>query len=126
VNKYGEEVKVGRVVGLQAQRGRMRGHWLVSRRIAWAPVIGESQHAAQVGNEGDEAGQAQGDGTATARAALPRAWTGFNNCTARLTGELSRAIFGRGDHEKEDWCTPEVVAQFRAMRSQRFAEALQC
>lgn len=126
VNKYGEEVKVGRVVGLQAQRGRMRGHWLVSRRIAWAPVIGESQHAAQVGNEGDAAGQAQGDGTATAREALPRAWTGFNNCTARLTGELSRAIFGRGDHEKEDWCTPEVVAQFRAMRSQRFAEALQC
>lgn len=126
VNKYGEEVKVGRVVGLEAQRGRMRGHWLVSRRIAWAPVIGESQHAAQVGNEGDAAGQAQGDGTATARAALPRAWTGFNNCTARLTGELSRAIFGRGDHEKEDWCTPEVVAQFRAMRSQRFAEALQC
>ena len=126
VNKYGEEVKVGRIVGLQAQRGRMRGHWLVSRRIAWAPVIGESQHAAQVGNEGDAAGQAQGDGTATARAALPRAWTGFNNCTARLTGELSRAIFGRGDHEKEDWCTPEVVAQFRAMHSQRFAEALQC
>ena len=126
VNKYGEEVKVGRIVGLQAQRGRMRGHWLVSRRIAWAPVVGESQHAAQVGNEGDAAGQAQGDGTATARAALPRAWTGFNNCTARLTGELSRAIFGRGDHEKEDWCTPEVVAQFRAMRSQRFAEALQC
>ncbi len=126
VNKYGEAVKVGRIVGLEAQRGRMRGHWLVSRRIAWAPVIGESQHAAQVGNEGDAAGQAQGDGTATARAALPRPWTGFNNCTARLTGELSRAIFGRGDHEKEDWCTPEVVAQFRAMRSQRFAEALQC
>ena len=126
VNKYGEEVKVGRIVGLQAQRGRMRGHWLVSRRIAWAPVIGESQHAAQVGNEGDAAGQAQGDGTATARAALAAPWTGFNNCTARLTGELSRAIFGRGDHEKEDWCTPEVVAQFRAMRSQRFAEALQC
>ena len=126
VNKYGEAVKVGRIVGLEAQRGRMRGHWLVSRRIAWAPVVGESQHAAQVGNEGDAAGQAQGDGTATARAALPRPWTGFNNCTARLTGELSRAIFGRGDHEKEDWCTPEVVAQFRAMRSQRFAEALQC
>ncbi len=126
VNKYGEEVKVGRIVGLQAQRGRMRGHWLVSRRIAWAPVVGESQHAAQVGNEGDAAGQAQGDGTATARAALAAPWTGFNNCTARLTGELSRAIFGRGDHEKEDWCTPEVVAQFRAMRSQRFAEALQC
>ena len=126
VNKYGEAVKVGRIVGLQAQRGRMRGHWLVSRRLAWVPVQAESTHAAQVGNEGDAAGQAQGDGTATARAALPRAWTGFNNCTARLTGELSRALFGRGDHEIEDWCTPEVVAHFRAMRSPRFAEALQC
>ncbi len=126
VNKYGEAVKVGRIVGLQAQRGRMRGHWLVSRRLAWVPVQAESTHAAQVGNEGDAAGQAQGDGTATARAALPRAWTGFNNCTARLTGELSRALFGRGDHEIEDWCTPEVVAHFRAVRSQRFAEALQC
>lgn len=126
VNKYGEAVKVGRIVGLQAQRGRLRGHWLVSRRIAWVPVLGESLHAAQAGNEGDAAGQAQGDGAATARAALPRAWTGFNNCTARLTGELSRALFGRGDHEKEDWCTPEAVAHFRAMRSQGFAEALQC
>ncbi|MDR6152162.1 hypothetical protein QF021_000251 [Acidovorax delafieldii] len=126
VNKYGEAVKVGRIVGLQAQRGRMRGHWLVSRRLAWVPVQAESTHAAQVGQDGDAAGQAQGDGTATARAALPRAWTGFNNCTARLTGELSRALFGRGDHEIEDWCTPEVVAHFRAMRSPRFAEALQC
>ena len=123
VNKYGEEVKVGRIVGLRAQRGRMCGRWLVSRRIAWAPVIGEDTHAAHAV---DAAGQAQGHDSDTqgapARAALPRAWTGFNNCTARLTGEVSRIVFGRGDHEIEDWCTPQVVAHFRALRN---AEAWQ-
>ena len=122
VNKYGEPVKAGRIVGLQPQRGRMCGRWLVSRRIAWAPVLGESTHAAHAGDVAGAADQAQGDGTATARAALPRAWTGFNNCTARITNELSRGLFGRGDHEMSDWATPEVVAQFRAMRSQQFAE----
>ncbi|MGX5664210.1 replication endonuclease [Diaphorobacter nitroreducens] len=120
VNKYGEEVKVGRIVGLRAQRGRMCGRWLVSRRIAWAPVIGEDTHAAHAVDSEDAAGQAQGHSSATqgaqARAALPRAWTGFNNCTARLTGELSRLAFGRGDHEIQDWCTPEVVAHYRALR----------
>lgn len=119
VNRYGDEVKVGRIVGLVPQRGRMRGRWLVSRRIAWSPVIQE--HA----REGSESG-AQTLALGDARAALAAPWTGFNNCTARLTGELSRALFGRGDHEIEDWCTPEVVAHFRAMRSPRFAEALQC
>lgn len=126
VNKYGEEVKVGRIVGLRAQRGRMCGRWLVSRRIAWAPVIGEDAHAAHAQGAQDEAGQAQGHSSATqgaqARAALPRAWTGFNNCTARLTGAVSRIVFGRGDHEIEDWCTPQVVAHFRALRD---AEACQ-
>lgn len=121
VNKYGEPVKVGRIVGLQPQRGRMCGRWLVSRRIAWAPVLGESTHAAHAGGVVGAADQAQGDGTATARAALPRAWTGFNNCTARITHNLSRGLFGRGDHEMSDWATPEVVAQFRAMHSQQFA-----
>ncbi|ADU99003.1 replication endonuclease [Alicycliphilus denitrificans] len=120
VNRYGEEVKVGRVVGLRAQRGRMCGHWLVSRRIAWTPVIGEGTHAAHGMDAGDAAGQAQGHGNgpqgAQSRAALAAPWTGFNNCTARITHELSRLAFGRGDHEIEDWCTPEVVAHYRALR----------
>ncbi|UYL85544.1 replication protein [Acidovorax phage Alfacinha1] len=122
VNKYGEDVKVGRIVGLRPQRGRMCGRWLVSRRIAWAPVLGESTHAADVAGAAD---QAQGQAEAPARAALPRAWTGFNNCTARLTHELSRTAFGRGDHEKEDWCTPEALAHFRALRSPALAEGWQ-
>jgi len=116
VNRYGEEVKVGRVVGLLAQRGRMAGRWLVSRRIMWAPVLGEGAAAAT-----PEQGDAQGE--APARAALPRAWTGFNNCTARLTHELRRLVFGRGDHEKEDWCTPEAVAHYRRIQQLQRQEA---
>lgn len=120
VNRYGEEVAVGRIVGLQPQRGRMRGRWMVSRRIAWVPVLGEdaqATHAAQALEQGAPAGEP------APRAALAAPWTGFNNCTARLTGELRRGLFGRGDHEMEDWCTPETVAQFRAMRAMQATEA---
>ena len=123
VNKYGEEVKVGRIVGLQPQRGRMCGRWLVSRRIAWAPVVDEVAIAAHAADSKAAAGQAQGDGTATARAALPRAWTGFNNCTARITGELIRAAVPPSCHFKEDWCKPETVAQFRVLRAMQSTEA---
>ena len=123
VNKYGEAVTVGRIVGLQPQRGRMCGRWLVSRRIAWAPVVDEAAIAAHAADSTTAAGQAQGDGTATARAALPRAWTGFNNCTARITGELIRELVPPSCHVKEDWCKPETVAQFRALRAMQSTEA---
>ncbi len=117
VNRYAEEIKVGRITGLQAQGGRLCGHRLVSRRIAWRPVIGEAAQAAQAVAPTPGAAVAQ----APARAALPRAWTGFNNCTARITHELSRSAFGRGDHEISDWCTPEVVQQFTALRASQFS-----
>ncbi len=119
VNKYGEVIEVGRIVGLQPQKGHMRGRWLVSRRIAWAPVAAESStHAAHSfdAENGDVAEQAQGTGTAQSRDPQDRAWTGFNNCTARITHGLRRALFGRGDHEMSDWATPETVAHFRALR----------
>jgi hypothetical protein len=119
VNKYGEAVKVGRIVGLQTQRGRLGGHWLVSRRMAWKPVI---QEPAQDGARDDAETSAQAAAQGAARAALAAPWTGFNNCTARITGDLRRLTFGRGDHEIEDWATPQVAAHFRAMRS---AEAWQ-
>lgn len=123
VNKYGEPVTVGRIVGLQPQRGRMCGRWLVSRRIAWSPVVDEVAIATHAADSTTAAGQAQGDGTATARAALPRAWTGFNNCTARITGELIREAVPPSCHFKEDWCKPETVAQFRALRAMQSTEA---
>lgn len=94
VNKYGEAVKVGRLVGLQPSRGRMCGRWLISRRIAWSPVLSESASA----SASEE--QAQGQAEATARAALPRAWTGFNNCTARFENSLARAFFHRADEAR--------------------------
>ncbi|WP_169167613.1 replication endonuclease [Acidovorax sp. SRB_24] len=115
VNKYGESVTVGRIVGLRAQRGRMCGRWLVSRRIAWTPVLDESALAAHgMAGGSDDSGQAQGDGTATARAALPRAWTGFNNCTARITHELSELAFGPGRPDFSEWARSEHVPPLRA------------
>lgn len=119
VNKYGEKIEIGRIVGLTPQHGRMAGRWLVSRRIAWVPVAAESStHAAHSfdAENGDAAEQAQGTGTAQSRDPQDRAWTGFNNCTARITHGLRRALFGRGDHEMSDWATPETVAHFRALR----------
>ena len=123
VNKYGEDVTVGRIVGLQPQQGRMCGRWLVSRRIAWTPVVDEAAIAAHAAESEAAACQGQGDGKATARAALPRPWTGFNNCTARITGELVRELVPPSAHFKEDWCKPEMVAQFRALRAMQSTEA---
>lgn len=68
VNQYGEPVTVGRVVGVECGAGR----WLVSRRIAWARVAVESAQRQEPGQ----------------RAAQAAPWTGFNNCTARMRGEL--------------------------------------
>ena len=125
VNKYGEPVKVGRIVGLKAQRGRMCGHWLVSRRIAWSPVVDDTAHAAAVAVDASAADvqisttaeQAQGTGEAPARAALPRAWTGFNNCTARITGELRDLVFGAPTPEPEVIYPPETIAYFKKLRA---------
>jgi len=129
VNKYGEEVRVGRIVGLSPQRGRMRGRWLVSRRIAWAPVVQEHSHAADVGSDALSdaqitvaAGQAQGVGAAAVRPALPGAWTGFNNCTARLTGELRDMLYGAPKPAPEHIYPAETIQFFRELRA---AEAMQ-
>lgn len=122
VNRYGEAVEVGRIVGLTPQRGRMCGRWLVSRRIAWMPVANESStHAAHAFKTKTEnpnaAGQAQSASMAPVRQALPAAWTGFNNCTARLTHGLRKALFGREDDEESDWNDPD--GQVMPKRHQR-------
>lgn len=73
VNDYGEAVTVGRAVGVECAAGR----WLISRRIAWRRVAGEPAQ------------------DAGARAAMAAPWTGFNNCTARITGTLRAALLMR-------------------------------
>ena len=72
VNAYGEPVRAGVAVGVECSHGR----WLISRRQAWRRVV-------------DEAAQEP-----ASRAALAAPWTGFNNCTARLTGRLRAALLG--------------------------------
>lgn len=107
VNQYGEAIApgCGRVVGLETRRGQ----WLVSRRIAWRSVAratlefqetqgAESAEGAEVADVAPPA--------LPARAPLARAWTGFNNCTARLTGHTLRALIGCGGHQREDRANP--------------------
>ena len=120
VNKYGEEVTVGRIVGLAPQKGRMQGRWLVSRRIAWVPVAGESSthasHDFDAAQNGDAAEQAQGTGTAQARAPHAPAWTGFKKSKARHTGEQRRPSFGVSEREKAPTYPQETIDYFRRLR----------
>lgn len=72
VNGYGEKVTQKRVVGVVMQSGR----WLVSRRQAWIAAY-------------DSVPESE-----SARAQRAAPWTGFTNCTARLTGKLRAALLG--------------------------------
>lgn len=106
-NRYGEELKPSqaKVYGVRAQRGRMHGRCLVSRRIAWTPVL-------QLPDVVEEAQQQIRDREAgVERAALPPAWTGFNNCTARITGGLK---YGITSHEAAQWIESERRARQEA------------
>ena len=74
VNQYGETVDTKKTVGVCLRSGR----WLVSRRQRWARVVDT----------------AVSDPVDSAAMAAP--WTGFNNCTARLSGTLRAAFLGPG------------------------------
>lgn len=81
-NGYGEAFTKKTNVGVIMPSGA----WLVSKRIAWARVANDVCDApieAPVSVEGK-----------AERSELARTWTGFNNCTARLTSTLRREIFG--------------------------------
>lgn len=92
-NRYGEQIKKKTAVGLELRSGR----WLVSRRQAWVRV-------------------AEGRQEPAFRAALAAPWTCFNNCRARLKGEVIRALAPRRGHHAADWLTPEVVDFYKNMR----------
>lgn len=98
-NKYGEELRCGRLIGLVPQRGRMCGRYLVSRRIAWKPYIATAQGAAGGVQITNQEGQAQGVGATASRQALPAAWTRFNNCTARLDVTENVQLLNQKLHE---------------------------
>lgn len=80
-NGYGEKHDKKTAVGVVARSGA----WLVSKKIAWSRVandVCDAPIAAPVSVEG-----------LAARGALALPWTRFNNCTARLTGDLRRQLF---------------------------------
>lgn len=106
-NRYGDLIKAGPVRGVQVQRGRARGHWLVSRRIAWAHCTDATPAVHAAGGAADADGVIHSVGQeAQTRRPLGAAWTGFNNFTARLQSQSVRDLFGRGRHEAEDWNSP--------------------
>lgn len=72
VNAYGETVQDDSVWGLRTAKNIT----LVSKRMAWVSAPGATVQDAET------------------RGAKPAAWTGFNNCTARLTGEVFGLMFG--------------------------------
>ena len=72
INIYGESIAQKKIVGLVVHSGQ----WLISRRQAWVRVIGAPVLSPD------------------SRAALAAPWSGFNNCTARLTGKLRAALLG--------------------------------
>lgn len=91
INSYRETLEVKKTVGLQTQTGR----WLVSRRQLWTRVTDD-----ECADVADVVGPAQ---------LAP--WTRFNNCTARLTGQLRRGFMGRGRHEQSDWQTAQGMVE---------------
>ena len=106
-NMYGDAITAGLVRGVEVQRGHARGHWLVSRRIAWAHCTDATHGARAEGVAADADGVIPGAGQGEpTRRPLGAAWTGFNNFTARLQGQALRALFGRGRHHAQDWSSP--------------------
>ena len=72
VNLYGETITQKKIVGLVMASGQ----WLISRRQSWARVVDVPVSSP------------------IECAALAVPWSGFNNCTARLTGRLRAALIG--------------------------------
>ena len=72
VNVYGETIVQKKIVGLVMASGQ----WLISRRQTWARVVDVPVSAP------------------AESAALAAPWSGFNNCTARLSGRLRAALLG--------------------------------
>ena len=126
-NMYGDALTSGPVRGVEIQRGRARGHWLVSRRIAWShctekPMAAHAEGvAADAGGVISDAGQA-----AQTRQALPAAWTGFNNFRGRLQGAAAEQISISGNRESEAQTSrldPDSAAYQRQAMANRFQQA---
>ena len=76
--RYGERQRAGKLVGVRTCSGK----WLISRRLMWQPLHGHDPEVAQAKARVDRGETPQDEAVRAAKAAP---WTGFNNCTARLT-----------------------------------------
>lgn len=80
-NSYGEAVKKREVIGVEL----LSGYWLVAKRIYWKAVAGGTER--ETSHEEN------------ARLAAP--WSGFNNCTARLTGKMRDLLLPSQARERQ-------------------------
>ena len=78
LSRYGEP-GARKVVGVRTCSGK----WLISRRLMWVPLRGTESREAALAKARAERGETPQDEAVRAAKAAP--WTGFNNCTARLT-----------------------------------------
>lgn len=126
-NMYGDELTVGTVRGVEIQRGRARGHWLVSRRIAWSHCTEKPMAAHAEGVAADADGVIHSAGQeAQTRQALPAAWTGFNNFTGRLPGAAAEQISISASRESDQPISrlePDSAAYQRQALASRFQQA---
>lgn len=79
LTRYGEHSRARKVVGVCTRSGR----WLISRRLMWVQVHGSEGADEAEAKVRVARGEAPQDEAVRAAKAAP--WTGFNNCTARLT-----------------------------------------
>lgn len=78
LTRYGEP-GARKIVGVRTRAG----HWLISRRLNWVALRGTESREAALAKARVQRGETPQDEAERAAKAAP--WTGFNNCTARLT-----------------------------------------
>lgn len=96
LNRFGERSAQKKIVGVRTESGR----WLISRRLGWVRLDESQSEEARAAR----ARVSKGDTPQPAeeRAAKAAPWTGFNNCTARLT------------QGRPNWLWKEAVEQAQA------------
>ena len=120
LSRYGEP-GARKVVGVCTRSGR----WLISRRLQWVSLSGSTSREAMQAKARVERGEAPQDEGARAAKAAP--WTGFNNCTARLTEgrpnwlwrEAEERAIGEANAQK--WA---VIGRYLARRHRRELQIL--
>lgn len=123
VTRFGERLPNNTVVGVVTPSGR----WLISRRLGWHELQASAGREARQAIERAKRGEAPQDEARRRALALP--WTGFNNCTARLTlgrpNELWAGVEGRCNAEidRQKWDALALWARGQYLKTLQMTHA---